>query len=234
MKQFMIAGIYVLLVGTVSCKKAVEAIDLPRDVQGPQVTIDSFPLHVGNQWTYKVISQTSDGTLQEPVSATFSISSISTTTVNGIQFSLLKTVMPPSPFLKCYFYSGYFCNLPDGLHQYPDTPKLDSTTVIDTASLKLKFPVKIDSYWGFSSIYSTIYQSWSGYVKVTTPAGTFNCIKLSFGGGGGMAYHDLHVDQYFSKEGLIQEVSVDNYMNGSRNNNATTKNIIILQSTNVK
>ena len=213
MKQYAVIGIVLYLLAVVSCKKkSIGEISLPPDVAGPVVKIDSFPLKVGNKWTYKTMTQwTYLGTLQSPISGIFTITAVSDTSEFGIRFINLDTAVTGVAYFVSQFPSGYFCNLGDGVYRYGYPPS-DSISIYNSYSVFLKLPVRIDSS-------RNTLMTWIGYEKITTPAGTFNCAKWEFGFTYNTSY--FHGFQYYSNKGYTG-TNISEYL----------VNTIILQSTN--
>ena len=57
---------------------------------------------------------------------------------------------------------------------------------------------------------SLVMRQWAGYVKVTTPAGVFNCEKMTVTDNSdfqtGVNIESMTTSQYYSSKGLVQEV----------------------------
>ena len=211
-------NIHLLLVITIilyaSCKQSsnnnnIAALALPADVAGPVVQVDSIPLQVGHQWIYKkmnqVISQYTNQTtskLSMPDSGSVTISSVTDTLVNGVRFTRLSASTSGSLFLfSIGDDNGYYINLFEGTHRITNFSHTDTTYLIDSTDNIMRTPNRLNTIWYTPNGV----RQWMGYVTVTTPAGTFNCVKLHYTGSFGNG-EDYWADQYYSTKGLVQEI----------------------------
>jgi len=209
----------VTLISFDCCKKKstnqIAELSIPIDSPGVAIQIDSFPLKIGNQWTYKVVEQpTVKSVLQNPDSFTFTITVVADTYLYNIRFVKIEgSSTNPCSFLSVYMNhqsngTYYYANLSQGLYQFASLDNIDTAHILDSAQHVLLLPISSsnaswksnepDEYYGGGG--PTCYRQYSGFVNVTTPAGNFNTIKL----------HEDDVaegaDQYFSSKGLIQQI----------------------------
>src|SRR5947207_1725526 len=133
MKRGLISVLPIIFLITASCKKNhtvsynVVQIGLPYNAAGSVVHIDSFPLHVGNQWTYKMISQTITQTTGQysakityPDTVTLLLTAISDTTIYNTRYTKLSTDPSNSHFFTFQNDNCYYSNLSGGTYQYQD------------------------------------------------------------------------------------------------------------------
>ena len=177
--------------GSTACKKHNNspATSSETDVPGPAIQLNSFPLKPGNMWVYD-----SGDTIRV----------VADTVINGVAATKLTKNNAH------YSLAVYCTNLPDGLHMLAanssnafetlTVPVLDDPAplVVPDPSVQFtKLPVSLDGSWEAhipNMKYST--RQWVKYVTVTTPAGTFNCVKMSAG----------YFDEYYSDKGIIKRV----------------------------
>jgi len=217
MKQNLIIVISLILIGFASCKKTHSTpvspalISLPADVPGTAITLDSFPLKIGNQWVYRIITQTtmsvSSGTaslsISTPDSGFLTVGVVSDTLINGFRMYGLSVPSQSAFFTYNSIYlsdSFLYANLADGLHRITAGGNIDSNYVLDSTEALIKLPVAMNTTWSYN--YGT--RQWTDYVRVTTPAGSFDCIKLSVTEDRGSDQYGMV--QYYSSKGLIQEL----------------------------
>ena len=244
MKNYLFLSLCLLVYVLTSCKKihsdaANNQITLPAVIPGQPLSLDSIPLHTGNSWVYKMTSQTTtytynttfsntppDSSLSNPAFGDITFEATGNTVVNGFSLACIKATSTGSLFFAPNTDTGYYSNLGDGLHRLSNLTTVDSSTINNIENLILKLPVVLNTPWGDSKVNA----QWLGYFKVTTPAGTFNCVKLET-----TIYEQddrLYITQYYSSKGLVAE------MNRSLPNAtppgifAGFTNMLILQSTN--
>ena len=219
MKKNLIC-ISLILIGFASCKKthptpvSPALISLPADVPGTAITLDSFPLKIGNQWVYRIITQTtksesplSSGTaslsLSTPDSGFLTVGVVSDTLINGFRLYGLSIPSQSAFFTYNSIYlsdSFLYANLTDGLHRITAGGNTDSNYVLDSTEALIKLPVAMNTKWS----YNYVTRQWTDYVTVTTPAGKFDCVKLSVTENMGSDLYGMV--QYYSSKGLIQEL----------------------------
>lgn len=178
-----------------SCKKTktYPALSLPVDTQGNTVQLDSFPLRVGNVWSYMATYQ--DGT-NAPQSYNYTNSIVSDTTVNS--FHLYKVVyQDPSSSDAYYLVRG-----PLGLYQVTGSTlsTADSAHIYDSLNLSIKYPTHLGDSWSYNTNGSVQYaRTWLAYTHINTSAGSFNCLK--------MVYTDPSGSDtfYYADKGFIME-----------------------------
>ena len=198
-------------------------LGVPVDTTGAAVQIDSLPLSAGNKWTYSVSEQAYNicGAIYEDAfSFTIIIDSIMVR--NGMRFAHVSTTYNPAmPGTADYFSVIFFCspgpscyliNLGNGLHQLNSLASTDSGYVADSSAYLLD---AIGASWSSKEAITLTSQSlvmrqWAGYVKVTTPAGVFNCEKMTVTDNSdfqtGLNILSMTTSQYYSTKGLVQEV----------------------------
>ncbi len=198
---------FILLISTVvllaSCSKSSSNNNntpdaLLNDVQGPAISIDSMPLAVGNIWVYA--SKTD----------TYTVKVVADTIING-QFAAAV-----STFDKGSVSTNYYANRSGGYYlvarQYSNP---DSLAILNPAVLTLSFPITIGQGWSIAdslltgdarALPDTYYWRWTTYVKLSTPAGTFNCCRSLRTGAYPISTYD-----YYSTKGLIKEVQITGY-----------------------
>lgn len=67
-------------------------LSVPADTAGPTIVLDSFPLVIGHQWTYKLKEQAYDACGQMYFdSLVYTLTVISDTVIHGIRFALVST-----------------------------------------------------------------------------------------------------------------------------------------------
>ena len=200
MKHLMICSVMLMALVSTSCRKKMPVMGTDPngyeiDIPGPAIQLNSFPLTVGHMWVYD------NGD---------TIRVVKDTTIGGIDaFKITKTNSGHTGRI-------YYANMSDGLHLlatswpnaysagitaplYPDVATKDSLLYPDSSFLALKLPAAIANSWVpvFTATSSFMVQkTWDSYVKVTTKAGTFNCVKLKSNGG--------YYTEYYSDKGLIK------------------------------
>ena len=189
-------------------------ISLPADVIGPAIELDSFPLAVGNQWVYNTQEQAynSQGEIYlNTYTDTFTV--ISDTFVNGIVFHYIASsnfANTTSLLTADYDRPGgayYYTFMPNGLHQFASLANTDSVYIADSSEYVLLLPATINYSWNSREKPSflldpTMVRSWVSYVTATTPAGSFNCVKMHIS----TVSTKLEAYQYYSSKGLVQEI----------------------------
>ncbi len=198
MKHLMICSLMLVALVSTSCRTkmpltSTDPNGYETDVPGPAVQLNSFPLIVGHMWVYD------NGD---------TIRVVKDTTIGGM--AAFKVTKTNSGFIG----NMYYANLSDGLHLLatnwtfaysfgltgpisPDFGLRDSLLYPDATFLELKFPATLGTSW--EPVFTTtssyrIMKQWDKYVKVTTKAGTFNCIKLE----------SNYLTEYWSEKGLIK------------------------------
>ena len=202
--------------------RPVTPLSMPTDTVGATVQIDSLPLSIGNMWTYSVVEQAYN-VCGELYNDTFSFTIIVDSIIvrNGMMFGHVSSTYDHMTagsydyFSVIYFCSAYpscyLTNLGNGLHQLNNLANTDSGYVADSSAYLINTTgVGWNSKESVdSTLQSVVMRQWAGYVKVTTPAGVYNCKKmkvtddsdqLRFGVWG------MATAQYFSSKGLVQEV----------------------------
>jgi len=198
---------FILLISTVvllaSCSKSSSNNSktpdaLLNDIQGPAMQIDSMPLAIGNTWVYASKADT------------YTIKVVSDTIING-QFAAAV-----STFDKGTVSTNYYANRSGGYYlvarQYT-TP--DSLAILNPTVLTLSFPIILAQGWSIAdslltgdarALPDTYYLQWTSYVKLSTPAGTFNCCRSLRTGA-----YPISTYSYYSTKGLIKEVQITGY-----------------------
>lgn len=215
-----------------ACKKE----DAPAAEPTP-VTLNQFPLATGNKWTYHVLQSTIASKGNTYTSYDINWEVVSDTIIENINsFKVWQhtfMVNNDSANEQAYFYyanhdSGFykiadydvssfaqFKNEPPqilstGLIEIPIQPQAGPFHLLTPRPMLLKFPTSVNDKWvSYESADERIKRKWLGYETITTPAGTFDCIKLQViididldgeqDTGAGIIY------QYFSAKGLIRE-----------------------------
>jgi len=196
----------------VSCKKKDTSkhdplLTIPADVPGVAMQIDSFPLHSGYTWLYEVRRQTNRHDYNQVITSQTSVSvgdPVDHDSLRLYPITVSNQYIIPHPFLNASSngaLTALYANMPDGLRRW-DT---DDTTYTPASSALL---LSKDSSQWHSMEYNDYYQRRiAGYVSVTVPAGTFNCIKVTTQR---INIHEAAAsyscDQYFSDKGLIQQI----------------------------
>ena len=162
------------------------------DIPGPVISLSNFPLTVGNMWVYD-----NGDTLR----------AVADTTIGRI--TATKLVKKNGTYTAAI----YCANLADGMHIIGSNwkygfeeltgPLFAGYEAADTIEypapsiLMMKLPVNTGLSWeanvpGFEHFQ----RQWLGYVTVTTPAGTFNCVKMN----------TANENEYYSNKGLVQTI----------------------------
>jgi len=199
---------------------------VPVDSAGPAIQIDSFPLTVGNQWTYCVRQQTYDAAGASYDSVYFTLKAISDTVVNGIRFVLTTTSgNVNSPMLTDFFSFNntcYYTNFGRDVYQLISLAHTDPIYVTDSTAHLISF---LSDTWHSNDEH--LFRTWGGFVSVTTPAGIVNCKKMSINSGA------TKTDQYYSNKGLVQEIQTNSGLSrGPGTGPVTTTRVITLTSIN--
>lgn len=185
-----IAYLIFLLISACTHDKKSATIDKNDDDKaGPVIQPGAYPLATGHMWIYD------NGD---------TIKAVSDTTINGIYATkLVKTN-------GNYKAAVYCANMTEGLcivatnwkrffntFTYPYSPEdtISSTLIIPDAPILMEqLPVDNSSWTVQVPTYVNYHRQWMGYVTTTTPAGTFDCVKLRT---------DAHYE-YYSSKGLVK------------------------------
>ena len=197
MKHFLTISVF-LAVACLGCKPGkdtqVSKTTSPTDTPGPVISLNSFPLTVGNMWVYD------NGD---------TIRAVTDTTIGGI--TATKLVKRNGNYTAAI----YCANQADGMHVlgsnwkfgfeeltgplYSGSEAGDTVQYPNPSILMIKLPVAITNSWDVHIAgYEHFRRQWVSYVTVTTPAGTFKCVK--------MTTPDLN--EYYSDKGLVQTVGI--------------------------
>ena len=220
-----------LLVFALSCNKksitstsnhnslnSCSVLSLPVDSVGQNIQLDSFPIVVGHQWTYKAQWQSGDACNFSCDSIIFTIKIISDTLIAGIRFGLVSYLDAKGlssntdlsfPTTSPFFY---LVNISNGLHQLYSLANTDSTYLADSTVLLMSTLPEVNTWNSLVNLSlkdSLEKRNWVSYEVVITPAGIFNCRKLnvidnSYSNNDGITYYNTN--QYFSSKGLVQEI----------------------------
>ena len=194
--------------GTTPAAPARTFLNLPNDVGGPLVQIDSLPLRAGAQWNYQVLHQSSTSLHPGNIDTSYDGMTIaSDTTVAGNVYaftyrSLLSQYITTDSF--------FLSNQHGALYQLTSLLNTDSTYIIDSGFCLLKLSPALSPSWpsnetgvpGYS--HAMVTREVMGYVTVTTAAGTFNCLKIEASDPGRFAV----TDQYYCSKGLVQQITI--------------------------
>ncbi len=218
-------GIGILMGFTLSIgcnkNKTIGPIVIPEDTPGEPITLDSFPLALGHEWKYEIQEQSYQGTSQNAYDVTYTyqpiktsyltIRTISDTMVEGFKFTKMGGgELRDSTTRSLFSIDGipgrtnfYYVMLPNGLHEHYDLTGLDSAAILDNNSgeFVLGLPARGQGWYSYTIEF---YRDWTDYVKVQTPAGSFQCIKLE---GSNQHYNTgNNTSQYISNKGIVQIV----------------------------
>jgi len=194
---------------SLSCSKpnttAATLFNVVVDTPGPAIAIDSFPLKVGNTWTYQVVKL--GGSLD-----TQTITVASDTAINGMRAAVVT-----SSFLSGTTTKACYTNNNGSLSLVALIYAVDSFAFLDTPLKVVSFPNTTGRSWTRSAIFpggvnvltgdvnACPYNAqWASFDKVTTPLGIFNCSKLIDTSG----YCAFGKYQYYATKGLIKEVEI--------------------------
>ncbi len=207
--------------------------------QGRTFQLDSFPLAVGNSWKYHTeVDVDTEGVHYLDIRIDSYWNVISDTLINSVHVSKVAQLDSNYSGTKTFGYT-YYANKADGFYgvayagnsssfnlkniglKFKIRSALfgsfgngvkggDSLYIPDTSLHLMKFPVCIGNLWcSYEYGNSDYYRKWIGFELVTTPAGSFQCVKLQlFHDGDHNGQPDDNfpfVYQYFSTKGLVQE-----------------------------
>ena len=147
------------------------------------ITLSTFPLAVGNMWVY----DNSD-----------TVRVVADTTINGVDARKVVTSNSAASFVAYYSCTAdglYLLGGNSSVHTFEGaTGNFPDTMQFFFTPLKLtSFPSVVGKSW-LSDDYYTASRKWTGFVTVTTAAGTFDCISMSSTGG---------ITEFYSAKGLV-------------------------------
>ncbi len=168
---------------------------LTDTIPGPPIQIDSFPLKVGNTWTYTTGSN-----------IIYTVKVVADTMINSERAARVDMIGDST------ISTSYYANRSDGYYLVANRyySFLDSLHIFKPAVHVLSFPLATNATWqtGDSSVvvyYQSNYSAtWGNFYKVTTPAGQFNCCLLNLYS----LYNGLSYSCYYSSKGLMKEVEI--------------------------
>ncbi len=172
---------------------------------GPEVSMNSYPLDIGNTWQYQVdVIITGDEPSVSAYTCRFEI--ISDSLINGIPTKAMEQIQMEE--LNTFYGTHWFAQTDSGLvglaeqgsgssillktelHKRPsffsdglsalEEGKLDTVILVENPIYLMRFPAVIGESW-YSNEYSptiAIVRKWAGYNTVVTEAGSFDCLKL--------------------------------------------------------
>ncbi len=180
------------------------------EILGP-VTLNNYPLKEGNAWTYAAKYHGMADSIRY-----FTYRCTAPTNSAGIDFYKME-LTENSPYhkspLRHDFTSYYFTANPQGLYA-SRTPSLDSPTTNTLDACILKYGMPLNAGWQTEKPFAS-QRIPVNYVRVTTAAGTFDCIKLK------VEYSDYHTPYfyntiqylYFSDKGLVITTQISDEKN---------------------
>lgn len=185
----------------------------PPDIEpGPVVSMDSYPLEVGNEWVYTMsVDATGAENLHFDYVVDFAV--VADTTINGQPCKKVRSTETEGQTAgNDRLGFRYFTHSSFGLeviaHNGPSTQvffklteelqipnysliafgqaSMDSVIVRDSALHYFKFPAVEGEIWRSNEFGATsgaeFKRTWSGFYTVTTSAGTFDCLRLDMFG----------------------------------------------------
>lgn len=203
---------------------------------GPDVSMNSYPLYIGNTWQYQVdVIITGDEPSVSAYTCRFEI--VTDSLLNGIPTTAMEQIQTED--LNTFYGTRWLAQTDSGLvriaeqgsgssidlkTEFYDVPsfisdleigKMDTLILLETPIYLMRFPAMTGESW-YSNEYSpsiSIVRRWVGYNTVVTEAGSFDCLKLELfrdADGDGEPDPDwFFVVQYVSpNHGLIMEVLV--------------------------
>lgn len=228
-----------LLTAIVSCKKNDQPntiLETPTDTPGAGISINNFPLAVGNSWTYKVQYQERNAVDIAPISTALYTQTITyDTVINGYHLYYLSgaSFSYPEYRMSVAIQGRYYTQNATGLYHVPAIDHIDAGYMNDSTVLELPYVSTVN--WQKDAVDSNgkrYYQTDLGLKNVTTPSGKFDCIKLSKGYSYG--YGAVHYDtyRYYNTKGLIREVKNNGWSGGPGKGPVTMLTITTLESVN--
>lgn len=197
-------------------------LTFPTDVPGDTITVNNFPLQIGNSWTYTVKTDSAS-------SYDFTVSVVSDSIINGFHVYKIAGINSSNElFLSenlTESFPSYYVQTNNGLYYLKTLDNIDSANIAN-AYVILKYqpaPWYYQESDGFNA-----HKSFSGYAKVSTPIQTFNCIKISTSSH--LSSWSNNTEQYFSDKGLIMQTQVYDY--ATHDGTFINKKIMILKSVN--
>ncbi len=140
MKRSILISLSLAVFAIGACKKnpAKTATELPPDVPGPAIQIDSFPLHVGNQWVYEVVRANSS------ITTTAVMTAVSDTLVDSIRLTKLAGDRPQ---FTLALNDCYYANLDSGMYQFENLSFTGNDLTQKRRNMVLQLPANIGQAW---------------------------------------------------------------------------------------
>lgn len=195
-------------------------VDIPSDSACTAFVIDSFPLAVGNRWTYlsRNLGYNACGKLYYD-SFVYTMSVVSDTVVNGFRVAVvsndyqskarIRSYDEETSFASTYFYDNavvYLLNFNGALKQLDKLSDADSSYLLSDTATIIKFPPQNSVTWPSHEYVLQnsiqVQRNWEGYTYARLPIGVVKTRKLNIND----TAHSARNSQFYSEKGLVQIV----------------------------